>query len=343
MSNKRSRTTLKDVAARAGVSVMTVSNVVNGRLKSASPATRARISELVDELNYRPDTAARKLKLSRHFTIGMILIDENPNALSRPFVANLTSGICTSANEQGYSFVLQSVAPENFGSCQIVQSLQTEGICVLKTLRSPYDAEIEASLLSIDQPVISLQGPFGRAGKNVCVLRQDDRGGGRQLARLLLSKGARRILFLMPNSNCHGLQERMEGARAAFRENDGGEVFEVLTAPEQGCEAVQAALSDYLDTAPLPDAIMAGDDQTAYAALRYLTHKGIGVPDDVRITGFNAFDSWPFSVPTLTTIHSPAYSLGYRAGEALIARLDTESFAEKEIVLPTSLLVGETT
>ena len=88
---------------------------------------------------------------------------------------------------------------------------------------------------------------------------------------------------------------------------------------------------------------MAGDEQTAYAALRYLTHKGIGVPDDVRITGFNAFDSWPFSVPTLTTIYSPAYSLGYRAGEALIARLDTESFAEKEIVLPTSLLVGETT
>jgi len=343
MQNKRNRATLKDVAAQARVSVMTVSNVVNGRVKSVSPATRARIADLIQQLNYRPDSAARNLKLSRHTAIGMILLNENPVSLSDPFIANLTAGLSSHANKSGYSFVLECIAPEYFDSCPMIRNLQTDGLCVLKGRDLPREQDIVETIASLGQPIVTLVAPLPCHENDVCLVRQDDRGGSEALTRMLIDKGARRILFLSPALTCPAIHQRVEAAQAVCRHN--GEVvqFDILATEGPEYDAVEQALADYLDRAPAPDAVMAGNDQTAVAALRFFSDRGLAVPEGVRVTGFNGFDFWRCSLPVLTTVKSPAFALGARAGEALLRRLETGVFAEREIVLPTSLMAGETT
>jgi LacI family transcriptional regulator len=106
---------------------------------------------------------------------------------------------------------------------------------------------------------------------------------------------------------------------------------------------VQEAVGAALERRGLPDAIMALNDQIGIATLKLLKARGVKVPEEVRVTGFNAFDFWQYSDPVLTTVRSPGYELGRIAGRELIARLETGRFAHKAIKVPVELVLGETT
>jgi LacI family transcriptional regulator len=108
---------------------------------------------------------------------------------------------------------------------------------------------------------------------------------------------------------------------------------------EVACEATLEALRRQ----PAPDAIIGGNDQMAIAAMKACAAAGLRVPDDVQVTGFNAFEIFRYIEPALTTVRSAAQTLGERAAEVLISRLHTGRFAEREIVVPVEVSPGKTT
>ncbi|MEO8754338.1 MAG: substrate-binding domain-containing protein, partial [Casimicrobiaceae bacterium] len=137
------------------------------------------------------------------------------------------------------------------------------------------------------------------------------------------------------------IAERRRGVEAALRKVDGAELTVVACGEEYG--ATQAALAAYLGKHEVPHAILGGNDQMGIAAMRLLASRGMRVPQDVLVSGFNAFQFRSYTDPMLTSVISSAYDMGARAGAELLHRLTTGVFAHAEIVLPTSFAPGGST
>jgi LacI family transcriptional regulator len=335
--------TLSDVARRAGVSAMSVSNFVNGRHDTMAQATRERIAEAVDALNYRPHSAARSIRSARTWSIGLIVVDESPTYLSDGYTTQLVSGLGDALNEQGYTLQLEGLPASRLRRSRLVRQRQTDGICVLPSGQTKVRREILKTVADTGQPVVQLLEALPSWVSDGCAVMQDDRGGARELADLVLGKGARRILCMQQTHNqWQAVAERVKGIAQAVERSGADAKLDVLGCGEGRFEDVAVALEAYLVESAMPDAIMATNDQIGIALLKELRRRGIAVPEGVIVTGFNAFDFWRYSDPVLTTVRSPGFELGRSAGLSIIARLETGSFPRRKVVLTTTVQPGET-
>ena len=335
--------TIRDVAADAEVSVMTVSNAVNGRLSSMSPLTHERIKEAIARLGYRPQTTARNLRLARHETIGVIVVSEDPAFLADPFVTQIVAGLTNQLGGEGYAAMLQGLAPEALGLSRLVRNVRTDGLCVMLS-GSPRQREgCRDVLLDVGQPLVLFQETLKLPEADICLIRQDDYAGGRLICGEVLDKGAQDLVMLVPKRYWPAIGERLRGVKDLLRDRGSKAHLTVVKAPDTSFADIQAALSDYLDHRPRPHAVLAGNDQIGIAAMKLLASRGLRVPADLLLTGFNAFDFWHYTDPVLTTVRSPAYAMGARGGEEMLARLQTGAFATREIVYPVELQRGGST
>jgi len=134
------------------------------------------------------------------------------------------------------------------------------------------------------------------------------------------------------------IDERIAGVRAVLSE--ARIELRLIRCDETKLDAVARAVTDYLDKEGAPDALIGQNDQIALTAMRVLKTRGLRIPDDVAVYGFNAFPFTEFADPALTTVRSPAYELGEKGAELLLARLESGQFASIEHVLPVSLVPG---
>ena len=177
------------------------------------------------------------------------------------------------------------------------------------------------------------------AGKDICTVRQNDQEGGRLITHLLLGKGAKNFFLLLPSMEWPAMLERERGVRGALK-NTGAKVF-VVRCGDEGIVDTTSALSAAIVGQGLPHAIIGGNDRMAIAALKVLAEMKICVPEQVRVTGYNAFEFFQYATPSLTTVRSPAYDMGRRAGELMLARLKDGYFSEPEVVFPVELVLGD--
>lgn len=337
------RITLADVARRAGVSAMSVSNFVNGRHGAMTETTRDRIAEAVSALNYRPHSAARSIRSARTWSIGLIVIDESPTYLSDGYTTQVVSGLGDMLNAHGYTLQLEGLPGGRLTQSRLIRHRQTDGLCVLPSGDPAARKRIIATVAATGQPVVLLLETLPRGIPDGCAVLQSDRKGARELAMRLLATGARRILCLKQTYNqWQAVAEREAGIADAVEANGDRAQLDVLGCGEGRFEDVAKALEAYLENAPMPDAIMASNDQIGIGVLKDLKSRGVRVPDAVKVTGFNAFDFWKYSDPVLTTVRSPGFELGQEAGRAMIERLETGSFARRKAVLETTLQPGDT-
>lgn len=333
------RATLREVASLARVSVMTVSNVINGKFGSMTPSTRARVERAITRLNYRPHAVARSLRADLRHAIGMIVVDRSPTYLADPWITQLVAGLSNYLSSRNYGLLLQGLAPEAFHDSILVRHLLTDGTCVLLSGPSRSRRRIIQRLRGLGQPVVLFQEVPAPRGTDICVLRQDDRRGGELLGRHLLSRGLRRFVMLSTRWEWPALRERERGVRAALAA-DGAAALDLVECEGESFEATTAGLAGYLDAHELPDAVITGNDQMGIAAVKLLRARGVRVPGRVAVTGFNAFDFRQYSDPVLTTVRSPAYELGALGGEVMLRRLAEGRFSRARIVLPIELEIG---
>jgi LacI family transcriptional regulator len=339
----RPRPTIKDVAVAADVSLATVSNVINGKSSSVGEKTRRRVQKAIERLGYRPQSAGRRLRTSRRYSIAMVIVDESEAYLADGFAANMVPGFTDTLNHRGYSAVIHGCRRDEFGKSVVVQNLEVDGYCMFLSGTVSERKSITAQIEALHQPVVLVQETTIPASPDFAVVRQDDFGGGRQLADHLLARNAQNIVFLMPELIWPAIEARVAGMRDGLKSAGSKAMLTLVKTPSENFDEVMLSLDRYLSAHPKPDAVACANDQMGIAAMQALESRGLKIPGDVMVTGFNGFEYRRYASPLLTSIKSSAREIGIAAAEALIERIESGTFKVKETLLPTSLLPGAST
>jgi LacI family transcriptional regulator len=333
------RPTLHTVAARAGVSIATVSKVVNGIRAGMSDATWRRVERAIEDVGYRPSRAGRGLRTLQRFTIGMAIVDPSPIFLTDPFTTNLVAGLSNHLSARDFGLLLHGIAPGALETSFLVRESVVDGLCVLLSgSPSARHADLQA-LARLGHPLIAFQEK-AMALKDCCFVRQDDKGGAVALAERILARGARRAFMVIPEVGWAAIEERVAGFRQVLRK--AGVTLTLVACDETSTERIAAAIEAAVAGEGVPDAVIGANDQIALAAIRVLRGRGLEVPADVGVLGFNAFPFAGFADPPLTTVRSPAYELGEAGAELILERLETGRFRAQEHVIPVTLVPGAT-
>lgn len=317
---------------------MTVSNVVRG--KSARPETRARVEEAIARLRYRPNASARSLRLSEQYSVGLVIADTDPAYLADPFISHLVSGLSNYLSQLGYTLDIQGVAPERFENAKILSKSGNDGVCAILCGPTNLRKRHLDYLRHIGPPVVVFQEAFPAHSENIAFVRQNDFEGGKLLGKHLARKRLRSILFLRPLLEWSAVVQRERGLRMALSASKSGVEMNTQLVPSESFEDVYSVVTQQLSISR-PNAIVAATDSMAVAALKAVEASGLRVPEDLLIAGFNGFDVWRYTRPTLTTVISPAYEMGRYGGELLLDRLRTGQFSKTSTVFDVTLQVGE--
>ncbi len=296
--------TVIDVAARAGVSAMTVSRVINGR-SGVSQATREAVERAIAELSYVPNVAARSLVTSAELRIGVVY--SNPSAA---FMSELLTGVFEEASTRGARLVLLKGEGGRAPSAEALARFAAAGLSGI--LLAPPLGEAPAvlkALQGLDVPIAAIGAYHVPAA--TCV-RIDDRRAACEMTRHLLDQGHRRIGFVMGNPNQAASAERRAGLEDALR-----------AVPDAAVQLVQgdfsyasglAAGEELLDGPTPPTAIFASNDDMAAAIVSVAHRRQLDVPRQLTVVGFDDTTAAVTLWPPLTTIHQPVRRL---AAEAL--------------------------
>jgi LacI family transcriptional regulator, galactose operon repressor len=337
---KLARATLSDVAKAAGVSVMTVSNFVHA--KPVRIKTRKLVEAAIARLNYRPNVSARSLRLAEEYSVGIVIADSDPAYLNDPFISRLVSGLSNYLSSLDYTLDVQGVAPERFENATILSKVGNEALCAILCGPQSIRREHFDYLNRLGQPVVVFREAFQPPGPNMAVVGQDDLSGGRQLGRHLLERRLKSVLFVRASLSWCAVEQREKGLRSVLAAASPAVEVKTLISPSERFDDVHQVVKDQL-AKRLPGAIVAATDSMAAAALKACESAGLKVPKDLMLAGFNGFDVWRLTSPTLTTVMSPAYELGRTAGELLLERLKTGKFSRRTVVLPVRLQPAEST
>jgi LacI family transcriptional regulator len=340
VATRTAPSTLREVAKLAGVSPMTVSNVINGRFSMMAPKTRGDVEAAIRALNYRPHSSARALRLSKRLSVGVMIVDPSATFIADAFTTHVMAGLGNYLSKRGYALVVQGVAPDRLEASTLFRWHQSDCLCVVPSGDNNARTKLYRRLAELHQPIVTIQDVVPDFLEDAAAVRQDDHGGAWQLTARLLSGGARRLIYLREAHAWPAVDNRERGIRDALRTERSARL-DVVAAATSGFADTTTALARYVEMSRVPDAVIGGNDQMAIAAMRFLAEKGYAIPGKVRVTGFNGFDFAHYAIPSLTTVHSAAYDIGEAAAIALLQRLTGGSFERRDTVLPVSLIEGE--
>ena len=334
--------TIRDVARLAGVSVATVSRVLNASAP-VREETRARVLEVARELRFSPNSAARSLSRQRAGALGVILPD-----LYGEFFSELLRGIDQEAQRAGHSLLVSSSHHDSRGIGAAVRAMRgrVDGLMVMAP---DVSAPLLADVIPAGVPTVLLNGPAVDAGvyhvdADVYEITVDNFGGARAMTRHLIALGHTRIGFIAGAALNHEAIERARGHRAAMREAG------------LPCEPALDVRGDFtedggwrgarelLALASPPSVIFASNDAMAVGALSALREAGLSVPGDVAVVGFDDIPIARFLNPPLTSVRVGIAALGERAASLLLAALAERSppgHPSRRAVLPAVLVIRD--
>jgi LacI family transcriptional regulator, galactose operon repressor len=309
--------TIRDVAARAGVSTATVSRSLRGHA-NVSPETRAAVSQAASELHYRPSGVARSLKLRNTRTIGLIVTD-----IENPFYPQIVRAIEDAARAWGYSVLLADGRRDpdrEIESLEVLAEREVDGMIIASTaLTRRHTARIR----ELRCPVVIVNGES--TVPSVPAVLSDNVMGGRLAAEHLLALGHRQLAFVvLPDVDPAAMEQRVNGVRAAIATFGADDIDLAVVGGETGVAGGDAAVRLALASSPSTSAFICANDLTAIGAIRGLRAVGRAVPHDVSVVGFDDIDIVPHLDPPLTTIHQSTTEMGTWAvanlGERIAAR-----------------------
>jgi DNA-binding LacI/PurR family transcriptional regulator len=322
------RPTLEDVAERAGVSRALVSIVMRD-VAGASAETRVRVRRAADEIGYRPDPRARRLRQHRTKLIGLTF------EAAQEFHADLVDGVYEAAEAHGYDVVLSAVTPHR-DEPRALRTLVDDRCEGLLLIGSRLPAR-ELAELSTRTPLVVLT----RRVRGVDAVRSDDGAGAVTGMEHLVGLGHRRILYL-DGGRAPGAAERLRGYRRAAKAAEVPEM--VLPGGLTEREGAAAAMA-MLESGQLPDAVFAFNDRCALGVMDVLIRAGVSVPQQISILGFDDSPLAGLAHIDLTTIRQDSVGLSAAALERLVARLDDAAAAVDPVDIvrePTLIVRGST-
>lgn len=304
----RTPVTRKDVARYAGVSTAVVSYVVNGGPKKVAPATEAKVQDAIRILGYRPNAAARALKLGSSETIGLVIPDN-----SNPFFSLLAHAVEDAAAELGYALLLTNSDGNPAKERQHIRNLaarQVDGVVLASVLFEPDLADLE----SAEIPSVLLNHAGEAPGFNSVGV--DLAAGARIAVDHLIGHGHTNIALAMGSNVSNSLDGREQGwlqALAAAGLPEGPIVRGDFSRP-----GGYAAGKRLVAAANRPTAVFASSDMHAIGILRAIREAGLSVPGDIAVTSFDGSVEAEYSWPALTTVEQPVRAMAEAAVGALV-------------------------
>ena len=328
------RVTIGDVAERAGVSIATVSRVVNSRY-GVSPSTVEKVKAVIDDLGYESSLIARSLRSQRTNVIGVLVAD------IEPFSAEVLKGAARALRGSDYELVVYSgghggghVGWEHRYMSRVSGTLTDGTVLVTPTVAD----------VNVNQPVVAVD-PQSSASSFPTFVSQNYEGAV-AATRHLIDLGHRRIGFLGGRSDLESAQLRERGYRAAL--DEAGIAFDAQLVLDGGfLEATaEAPARQLLSLADRPTAIFAANDLSAIQTMRTAHELGIEVPHDLSVIGFDNVPESALTHPPLTTVDQSIQSLGYEAVRTLIDLIEQPELRRappRHVALPTRLVVRRST
>ncbi len=330
--------TLKDVAELAGVDVSTASRALSADKSSlVKRATRNRVLSAAEELGYRGNLQASALRRGRTATIGVIVAD-----LSNPFIGPVLRGIANALGNRDLLPIMTETRDSSDELARICDKLLAQRVDGVITTAGRYRDRSLLKRVASEVPTVLAVREL--PGSGIPAISHDDVAGGRLAAEHLLSLGHTRCAQLMGPEDIWSFEGRGQGFREAIAAA-GATCIDITGAIR--LPTVEAGLdlaTELLDrSGRLPTAVFAHNDSMAIGAIGAFRERGLEVPADISVVGYNDVPLTDQLRPPLTTIRLPGYELGRLAAELVLTRIDgVESTAEK-VVLAPELVVRQST
>jgi len=333
MYNYREAMNLEQVARRAKVSTATVSRVLNNA-SVVKHTTRARVLKAIEELKYHPNLHARSLAGGKSRSIGVIVSN-----MENPFFFDIYKTVESDAHARGFEVVM---ANTDYRSEQLVSSVRLmigRRVAGLAAIVSEMDPALIDELTESQIPVVFYD--VGTPRKNITNIRVNYSRGIEKVIDYLHSLGHRRLGFLGHHAMLGPINERMRAVWDSVARHPSMEVRTAADADtlEGGRQAARALLASGFD----PTAIICVNDITAVGALRELRERGIRVPQDVSVTGFDNVKLSEFCFPALTTVHIPRERIGHIICDHLVPPPGKPVATDPEIVIDPELVLRDST
>ena len=323
---------ITDVATLANVSYQTVSRVLNGH-PSVRPSTRLAVLGAIEQLGYRPNNVARTLVTGRSRTLGVLALDVNDSDGLTPLY-----GIERSARELGYFVGIGNLDYVDRASVRAaVGRLAEQSVAGLLVI-APIDAASDAlATLPSDLPVVAIEAGSDRELSSASV---DQRAGARAATEHLLELGHQTVFHVRGPAEWMQTQDRIAGWRGAL-EAAGAEAPMPLAGDWSARSGYEAGLM--LARIPELTAVFTGNDQMALGLLLALSQRGLQVPDDVSVVGFDDGDDPPFYNPPLTTVRQDFQEVGRRAVKMLVDQIESGVRDVERCVVEPELVIRSST
>ncbi len=333
--------TLKDVARAAGVSVSTVSRVVRD-VDYIDAATRRRVLDAIQALQYRPNPVARRLKYGRTYTIGFIIHD-----ISNPFYGHLVIGAdryISSIESPEFDLFIVNTGRDpkkEKHAAEVMLDRRVEGVILASTATSECLEAFREMVVQHGIPVVSIDNYLG--GFEYGIVSAENQVGAYQLMQHLIQHGHRRIGVLTgPEAESHA-RERMEGCRQALQEAGYTSEGMLIAAGNWSVEDGYRITREWLEGKWPPTAIFSSNNLMCMGALYAIQECGLCVPRDVAVVSFDGVEFGTFLRPILTTLGYDWERIGEEAARLVLQARTVAGYSDQPhyVRVPVQLLIGE--
>jgi len=328
--------TLEEVAELAGVGRGTASRVINGSLQ-VSEAARTAVLQAVEELGYVPNRAARSLVTQLTDVIALVVSESEDRLFGEPFFGQVVRGV-TSALSGTSRQLLLTMAHREADRGRLNDYLSRQHVDGVLLLSLHGDDPLPGQLARRGVPAVL--GGRPHAEGDLPFVDMDNAGGAAAAVEHLIAAGRRRVATITGPADMSAGRQRLEGYRTALAGHDLPTLVETGDFSEDsGRRAARALLERAADL----DALFCASDQMAIGAMRELTASGRAVPADVAVVGFDDSPTSRHTTPSLTTVHQPVEDMGIRMVQSLSRLIEHPGEPVEDVVLPTHLVVRDST
>lgn len=346
MAGERARATIKDVARIAGVSVSTVSYVVNNKLHRVSEKTRKRVLDVIEKVNYVPSRSARGLVSNRTNNIGVLIVNDGKSTRIPAYndLSDVLSGIGTVLSQKGFSMSMWFSTYSNICTDLFDRGkLDLGNVDGLMIVRPPVHDEFLKSVFSLNLPFVIVNREFD--DPRVYFVTSDFVLGAFHATEHLIKNGHERILYFGGNKKGYPVDTaRLLGYKKALLINglsprDDHVVY--CDAAEE--DSIRKSITPFFRVnGDIPTAIVAFNDAFAVSALKIVKELGYCVPNDVSIVGFDDSVLAEHSEPPLTSVRAESYRIGCIATDMIIDLVNQKKPLQQKVILQAELVVRQT-
>ena len=331
------RMDIRTIAHAAKVSIATVSRTIN-RVPTVNPKIAKRVWEVIDELNYFPNTQARALVSGRSWILGLIVSE-----ITNPFFPELIQGFEEVAIEHGYEILVSSTNYDPKRMSQCIRRMLERKVDGVAIMTFGIEEPLLDQLAQRKVPMVFID--IGPDQPGVSILKVDYHHGIRQGVQHLAALGHRSIAFISGPMRLHSSLSRLNAFHASLEECGIHPNPAWILEGDHTLEGGTAAMQTLLDGGDLPTAVMCSNDMTAIGVLHKMYRAGLRVPDDLSVIGFDDIHIAEVTIPPLTSIQMSRFEIARAAVTALRAKLEDSKDLprQREYDICTDLIVREST